>query len=100
MDDSLSLALAAVLLLFIVFYVLYLKEPCATSQLGFGNNSVTDKYSFIDSSSPSFMWSGLDDSDRTVEMDMLKGRVINDQPPPVSQTVTMRIIDQEYGKHY
>jgi hypothetical protein len=96
-DDSLSLALVAILLMFIVFYVLYVRLPEASAN--FSSNSPTDKYSFIDNPKSS-LWSGLDDNDRTVEMNIVKNKLMLNQPPPISQTANRRLTNQEYGKTY
>lgn len=93
-DESLAFAFAAFLLIFVVFYVLSIETP---DKACFSAPSPADRYSYIDKSSN---WSGLDDSDKTVEMDITKGRMLVGQESPISMTTTRKLVDQEYGKTY
>jgi len=97
-DESLAFALAAVLLVFVMFYVLS-SPSCRT---GFSAPSPADRYSFIDDPVANFSpnWSGNDDSDRTIVMDLTKARVFMSNEPPVSMTATRKLVDQEYSKNY
>lgn len=98
-DESLAFALAAVLLVFVVFYVLSSSPSCGA---GFSAPSPADRYSFIDDPAANFSpnWSGNDDSDRTVVMDLTKTRAFMTNEPPVSMTATRKLVDQEYSKNY
>ena len=100
-DESLALALAAVLLLFVVFYVLSIKPDPAC----FSAASVTDKYPWIDD--PSYPknnqtanWSGLDENDRTAVMNVSKNKMMLNQAPPLSMTASRELVSQEFGKAY
>lgn len=97
-DESLAFVLAAVLLIFVVFYTLSI----SASEACFSSSSPTDKYSFIDDDHANFSpnWSGLDGSDKTVVMDVTRGRALMDRESPVSATATRNLVDQEYGKPY
>jgi hypothetical protein len=93
-DESLALALAAVLLIFIVFYTLY---SIPKNQACF-NSSPTDKYPQIDNFKGN--WSGLDDNDKTAVMNISKTKLMLMQPPPLSMTSSRKLVDQDYGKTY
>ncbi len=101
-DESLAFALAAVLLVFVVFYVLSASSSSLSCNAGFSSQSPTDRYSFIDDPSANFSpnWSGNDTSDRTVVMDLTKARVYMANESPVSMTATRKLVNQEYGKNY
>ena len=114
-DECLMLALAAVLLIFIVFYLIQPVNPAC-----FSAASLTDKYAYIDQSeyfatptnynllasqlslrnNKSNNWSGLNESDKTKVMSVVnvKNRLMLNQGPPVSATPTRRLINQEYGR--
>jgi hypothetical protein len=114
-DESLMLALAAVLLIFIVFYVIQSNNPAC-----FSAPSLTDKYAYIDQpeyfamptnynllaaqlssrNNKSNNWSGISETDKTTTMSVLKNKLMLNQAPPVSATPTRRLINQEYGKAF
>ena len=114
-DESLMLALAAVLLIFIVFYVIQPNNPAC-----FSAPSLTDKYAYIDQpeyfatptnynllaaklslqNNRSNNWSGLDESDKSIAMSVIKNKLMLNQGPPISATPTRRLINQEYGKAF
>lgn len=101
-DESLALAFAAILLIFVVFYVLYINVD---NRACFNAPSPTDKYPQIDytagfSKAPQTKWSGLDKTDRTSVMNITKSKLMLNQPPPISATVSRKLVNHEYGKSY
>lgn len=113
-DESLVLALVAALLIFAVFYVLQPGKPGY-----FSAPSLTDKYAYIDQpeyfstnnytakaaqislrNNKSSNWTGLDESDRTGVMALVKNKFMLNQSPPASATYSRKLINQEYGRSF
>jgi hypothetical protein len=109
-DESLSLALAAILLIFVVFYVLYSNINRVSSSINSNNPacfnapSSTDKYPEVDHPAglkiARTKWSGLDSTDKTAVMNITKTKLMLGQAPPISLTSTRKLVDHEYGKSY
>lgn len=100
MDESTGLALLAIFIIFVVFYTLsYYTQPNNKEQFALTNyNLKAAELSLKNNWSKN--WSGLDEKDKTVVMQLKKNKLMLNQPPPLSATVSRSLVNQEYGKTF